>query len=98
MAGAGPRDFDPFSRAFVTDPYPLLATMRREAAVHYVRQPNRIERYVVLRHGEGRAVLTDPLFSADPAYASEALQPAAYLTPAHNTGPAAPRLPTPAPP
>src|SRR5258707_15778192 len=86
MAGAGPRDFDPFSRAFVTDPYPLLATMRREAAVHYVRQPNRIERYVVLRHGEGRAVLTDPLFSADPAYGSEALQRAGYLKPGQKTG------------
>src|SRR5260370_189894 len=57
MAGAGPPDFDPFSRAFVTDPYPLLATMRREAAVHYGRQPNPPEPHPLLRHRAGpRAV------------------------------------------
>src|SRR6202035_4687375 len=86
MAGVYPREFDPFSRSFITAPYPLLATMRREAAVHHVRQPNRIERYVVVRHGEGRGVLTDPLFSANPEHGRQALQRAGYLKPGQKLG------------
>src|SRR6266516_2271527 len=86
MTGTGPRDFDPFSRSFVTNPYPLLATMRGEAAVHHVRQPNRMERYVVVRHAEGCAVLTDRLFSANPECGRQALQRAGYLKPGDNSG------------
>src|SRR5258707_9382519 len=86
MTGSGTREFDPFSRSFITNPYPLLATMRHEAAVHHVRQPNRMERYVVMRHAEGRAVLTDRLFSADPEYGRQALQRAGYLKPGDNSG------------
>jgi cytochrome P450 len=86
MTGSGLRDFDPFSRAFVTDPYPLLAAMRGEAAVHHVRQPNNMERYLVVRHAEGRAVLTGQSFSANPEYGREALIRAGYLKPGANTG------------
>jgi cytochrome P450 len=86
MTGTTLRQFDPFSRSFVTDPYPLLASMRREAAVHHVLQPNSMERYVVVRHAEGRAVLTSPHFSANPEYGRAALERAGYLKPAGNTG------------
>jgi cytochrome P450 len=82
----GPRDFDPFSRSFVTNPYPLLAGLRREGAVHHVRQPNRIERYLVVRHSEGRAVLTDRVFSADPDYGRKALERAGYLKAGDSSG------------
>lgn len=86
MAVAEPRNFDPFSRSFIANPYPVLATMRREATVHHVRQPNRIERYIVVRHSEGRGVLTDPLFSANPEHGREALQRAGYLKPGQKQG------------
>jgi cytochrome P450 len=86
MAVAEPRDFDPFSRSFIVNPYPMLATMRREAAVHHVRQPNHIERYIVVRHGEGRGVLTDPVFLANPKHGREALQRAGYLKPGQKQG------------
>jgi cytochrome P450 len=86
MTVAERRDFDPFSRSFIANPYPVLATMRCEATVHHVRQPNRIERYIIVRHSEGRAVLTDPLFSANPEHGREALQRAGYLKPGQKLG------------
>jgi cytochrome P450 len=86
MDDQAPREFDPFSPSFVRNPYPLLAAMREERAIHHVRQPNRIERYVVTRHAEGRGVLTDKRFSADPEYGREALQRAGYLQPGSRSG------------
>jgi cytochrome P450 len=83
---AGPRDFDPFSQSFVTNPYPRLAGLRREGTVHHVRQPNGVERYLVVRHDEGRGVLTDRRFSADPQYGRAALERAGYLKPGDNSG------------
>lgn len=86
MTDIGPRDFDPFSPSFITDPYPLLGRMREERAIHHVRQPNRIERYLVLRYREGRSVLTDRRFSANPEHGRAVLERAGFLQPGRGSG------------
>ncbi|GIF46437.1 cytochrome P450 [Asanoa ferruginea] len=86
MASREPLDFDPFDPAFVTDPYPLLGKLRAEAAVHFVRQPNKIERYVIVRLAEGRRMLTDKRFSANPEVGRAALEKAGYLQPGQGSG------------
>jgi cytochrome P450 len=80
------REFDPFEPAFLADPYPLLAELREQSAVRYVRQPNGIEAFLILRHEEGRRVLTDKRFSANPEYGREALERAGYLMPGSRSG------------
>jgi cytochrome P450 len=48
--------FDPTDRAFIADPYPALAALRKAGAVHY---DERLCRYLVTRHADVRACLRD---------------------------------------
>jgi cytochrome P450 len=86
MASQEPLDFDPFGPSFVTDPYPILGKLREERAVQLVRQPNRMQRYLVLRWAEGRRMLTDKRFSADPEVGRAQLEKAGYLKPGRSSG------------
>lgn len=85
-ASATQRLFDPFDPAFLADPYPLLAELREQSPVHYVRQPNRIDAFLILRHEQARQVLTDKRFSADPEYGRRALERAGFLKPGSRSG------------
>lgn len=49
--------FDPFSEAFLTDPYPRYAELRRDAPCHY--EPAR-DVWMISRHADVIAVLRDP--------------------------------------
>lgn len=48
--------FDPSDLAFIVDPYPTLAALREAAPVHY---DERLDRWLVTRHGDVRASLRD---------------------------------------
>ncbi|MGC4769684.1 cytochrome P450 family protein [Micromonospora sp. DT44] len=54
--------FDP---AFLRDPYPILAALRRDAAVHPVETPNGLRTWLVVRYDDARTLLNDPRLSKD---------------------------------
>ncbi|MGR6316963.1 cytochrome P450 [Micromonospora soli] len=54
--------FDP---AFLRDPYPILAALRRDAAAHPVETPNGLRTWLVVRYDDARTLLNDPRLSKD---------------------------------
>ncbi|GAA4608317.1 cytochrome P450 [Actinoplanes octamycinicus] len=54
-----------FDEAFARDPYPVLAALREQAAVHPVETPNGLRTWLVVRYADARELLTDPRLSKD---------------------------------
>ncbi len=59
----GPLDFQPLEAAFVADPYPLLARLRKEEPVHR----NSTGIWVLTRYADIAAALSDPRFGNAPS-------------------------------
>ena len=56
-------DVDLHSPAFMANPFPGYATLRRDSPVHHVAGPMGLGMWLITRHEDARAVLTDPRFS-----------------------------------
>ncbi|MFC5289095.1 cytochrome P450 [Actinokineospora guangxiensis] len=56
-------DVDLHSPAFMANPFPGYAALRRESPVHHVAGPMGLGMWLITRHDDARAVLTDPRFS-----------------------------------
>ncbi|MFC4148477.1 cytochrome P450 [Micromonospora mangrovi] len=54
-----------FDDAFVRDPYPVLAELRKRAAVHPIETPNGLRTWLVVRYADARELLVDPRLSKD---------------------------------
>lgn len=61
------------------DPYEMYAKMRADGVVHLIREPNGLQRQIVLRYAEARDVMSDPRFAKDPGLAWDQLREAGYV-------------------
>jgi cytochrome P450 len=61
--GRSVTDVDLHSPAFMANPFPGYAALRRESPVHHVAGPMGLGMWLITRHDDARAVLTDPRFS-----------------------------------
>jgi hypothetical protein len=57
-------EFNPFSRAFQTDPYPIYHHLRANSPIHRIQSFN-VDQWYITRYLDVQAVLNDPRFVVD---------------------------------
>ncbi|MEU8891957.1 cytochrome P450 [Streptomyces sp. NPDC048442] len=62
------------------DPYPMYAEMRERTVVQQVKEPNGLERWLILTYEQARDAFNDERLSKDPKRAYEKLRSAGYVT------------------
>ncbi|WP_431962240.1 cytochrome P450 [Nocardia sp. bgisy134] len=67
--GAGVRQI--FDAGFAADPWPVLSALRREGGMHRVRTPDGPPAWLVTRHADVRAALSDERLTADVTWAGQ---------------------------
>jgi cytochrome P450 len=59
-----------FGRAFSQDPYPRYAALRDKGPIHPIEFPDGVPAFLVVDHESGRAALSDPRLSKNPAHSA----------------------------
>lgn len=67
-------DVDLHSAAFMANPFPGYAALRRDSPVHHVAGPMGLNAWLITRYDDARAVLADPRFSKNVRLAPDWLQ------------------------
>lgn len=69
-----------------TEPYPILAELRRRGPVHHVRMPSGVDAWLVVGYDEVRTALADPRLSKDWNRAADKVTPYRSSTGYHMLG------------